>query len=97
MNLDALTDRWRAALDLEADALESAGHRCRSLGFAEHELAEHRRRLQLERDTTARLLTMIAREDHVSYHCSLSAPRLTRQLLGPPSRVLNRMNEEVVR
>ena len=66
MNLDALTSRWRMALDLEADALESASRRRKSLGFAEAELADHKRRLTLERDLTARLLTVIAHEDHLS-------------------------------
>jgi hypothetical protein len=83
MILDDLAGRWQTALDLEADALESAS-RCRSLGFAEHELSEHKRKLTLERDTTARLLTMIARQDHLSLHCSLSPPRVTRPMLEPP-------------
>lgn len=87
-SLDALAGRWRAALDLEADALESASRRRRSLGFAEQELAEHKSRLIWERNTTAQLLTVIAHEDHLSLHRSLSAPRATRQMLGLPSDVL---------
>lgn len=87
-SLDALAGRWRAALDLEADALESASRRRRSLGFAEQELAEHKSRLIWERNTTAQLLTVIAHEDHLLLHRSLSAPRATRQMLGLPSDVL---------
>ncbi len=87
-SLDALAGRWQAALDLEADALESASRRCRSLGFLEQELAEHKRRLTLERENTARLLTMIADQDHLSLHCSLSAPRATRPMLEPSDVLL---------
>jgi beta-phosphoglucomutase family hydrolase len=87
-SLDALTGRWRAALDLEADALESASRRRKSLGFAEQELAEHKSRLARERKTTAELLTLISHEDHFSLHRSLSAPRATRQMLGLPPEVL---------
>lgn len=83
-SLDALAGRWRAALDLEADALASAGH----LGFANEELALHRRHLTWERDAVARLLSAIAHEDHVKLHRSVLAPRATRQMLGLPPSVL---------
>lgn len=88
VSLDALAGRWRAAFDLEAEALESASRRRTSLGFAEQELAEHKSRLSWERDATARLLTTIAREDHLALHRSVSAPRATRQMLGLPPSIL---------
>jgi hypothetical protein len=82
MNLDALAGRWRVALDLEADALESASRRRRSLGFAEAELAEHKRRLTLERDATARLLTVIAHEDHLCLRLATVHLRDERRLVA---------------
>ena len=88
MNLDALAGRWRTAFDLEADALARASRLRGSLGFSEEELAEHRGRLTSEREAVARLMTAIAREDHVPLHRSVSAPRATRQMLGLPPGVL---------
>ena len=82
--LDALTAHWRTAFTVAADALADAS----SLGFAAEELDERRGRLTGERETTARLLGAIAREEHVQLHRPLSAPRATRQMLGLPARVL---------
>ncbi len=88
VNLDALAGQWRVAFDVAADALQIASGCRKSLGFAEQELAEHRGRLTQERDTTARLLMLIAHAEHIKLHRSVSAPRATRRMLGLPTGVL---------
>jgi hypothetical protein len=71
VSLDALAGRWRTAFGVAADALETASGCRTSLGLSEQELAEHKSRLVHERDTAARLLTLIAHEDHIELHRSL--------------------------
>jgi beta-phosphoglucomutase family hydrolase len=88
MNLDTLAAHWRAALDLAADALLVA-NRCRAnLGFPVDELDARRSRLARERDATARLLTLVAHDERLQLHRSLSAPRPSAHMLGLPTGVL---------
>jgi beta-phosphoglucomutase family hydrolase len=88
MNLDTLAAHWRTALDLAADALLVA-NRCRAnLGFPVDELDVRRGRLARERDATARLLTLVAHDERLQLHRSLSAPRTTAHMLGLPTGVL---------
>lgn len=88
VSLDALAGRWRAAFGVASDALQAASSCRSSLGFAEQELAERKGRLVRERETAARLLTLIAHEDHVELHRSVLAPRTTRPMVGLPAAVL---------
>jgi HAD superfamily hydrolase (TIGR01509 family) len=88
VSLDALAGRWRAAFAVAADALQAASGCRESLGFAEQELAEHQGRLAHERETAARLLTLIAHDEHVVLHRSVLAPRATRPMVGLPAAVL---------
>jgi HAD superfamily hydrolase (TIGR01509 family) len=88
VSLDALAGRWRAAFAVAADALQAASGCNESLGFAEQELAQHKGRLAHERETTARLLTLIAHDEHVVLHRSVLAPRATRPMVGLPPAVL---------
>jgi beta-phosphoglucomutase family hydrolase len=88
MSLDTLAAHWRTALDVAADALHAAS-RCRTdLGFAEQELAARRGQLARERDATARLLALVAHDERLQLHRSLSAPRTTARMLGLPAGVL---------
>jgi HAD superfamily hydrolase (TIGR01509 family) len=88
VSLDALAGRWRAAFAVAADALQAASGCRESLGFAEQELAERQGRLAHERETAARLLTLIAHDEHVVLHRSVLAPRATRPMVGLPTAVL---------
>jgi HAD superfamily hydrolase (TIGR01509 family) len=88
VSLDALAGRWRVAFGVAADALQAASGCRESLGFTELELAQHQGRLAHERETAARLLTLIARDEHVALHRSVLAPRATRPMLGLPPAVL---------
>ena len=88
MNLDTLATHWRTALDLAADALLVANGCRANLGFAEQELDACRGRLARERDATARLLALVAHDERLQLHRSLSAPRTTARMLGLPAGVL---------
>jgi HAD superfamily hydrolase (TIGR01509 family) len=88
VNLDALAGSWRAAFDVAADALQTASGCRKSLGLTEQELGGHKGRLVHERETAARLLTLIAREEHIALHRSVLAPRATRPMVGLPTVVL---------
>src|SRR5439155_21055844 len=85
ISFDALGAHWRVALDVAADALLVADRCRRSLGFSEHELGERKARLTRERDDTARLLALVARDDHAQVH-RVTAQRATRQMLGSETR-----------
>jgi HAD superfamily hydrolase (TIGR01509 family) len=88
MNLDTLAAHWRTALDLAADALQVANGCRTNLGFPAEELDVRRGRLARERDATAQLLALVAHDERVQLHRSLSAPRTTAQMLGLPAGVL---------
>jgi HAD superfamily hydrolase (TIGR01509 family) len=88
VSLDALAGRWRTAFDVAADALQTASSCRSSLGLGEQELAEHKGRLTHEREAAARLLTLIAHEEHIPLHRSVLAPRATRPMVGLPTTVL---------
>jgi beta-phosphoglucomutase family hydrolase len=88
VSLDALAGRWRVAFAVAADALHAASSCSESLGFADQELAQHKGRLTHERETAARLLTLIAHDEHVVLHRSVLAPRATGMMLGLPTTVL---------
>jgi HAD superfamily hydrolase (TIGR01509 family) len=79
IDLEALSSRWRAALNAAQDALVSAG---RSIDAAE--LNDRRTRLTRERSETARLLESIAHEERVSLVHRLEGPRPTLAMLGLP-------------
>lgn len=65
VDLDSLATHWRSTFDLAAHALLVANGRRISLGFAAAELDECTRRLASERDTTAQLLAVLARDEHL--------------------------------
>jgi HAD superfamily hydrolase (TIGR01509 family) len=88
VSLDELAGRWRVAFAVAADALQAASRCNESLGFAEHELAQHKGRLAHDREAAARLLTLIAHDEHVVLHRSVLAPRATRPMVGLPPEVL---------
>ena len=88
MNLDTLATHWRAAFDRAADALLVANGCRANLGFPAAELDAHRGRLARERDATARLLALVAHDERLQLHRSLSAPRTTTHMLGIPTGVL---------
>jgi hypothetical protein len=65
VGLETLADHWRSTFDVAAHALLVASG-CRiSLGFAADELDQRRGRLASERATTAQLLAVIARDEHL--------------------------------
>jgi beta-phosphoglucomutase family hydrolase len=88
MSLDTLAAHWRMALDLAADALQVAKGCRATLGLPAEELDARRVRLARERDATARLLALVAHDERLQLHRSLSAPRTTAHMLGLPTGVL---------
>jgi beta-phosphoglucomutase-like phosphatase (HAD superfamily) len=88
VDLDALSNHWRIALDLAFDGLKAAERGSASLHIPPGELHEHFGRLVRERDDTARLIDEIALEEHVHLRHRLSLPRATRQMLDLPAEVL---------
>jgi beta-phosphoglucomutase-like phosphatase (HAD superfamily) len=86
LTLDALSSRWRLAFDAAEDALVRAA-RCPGLHFPPDELPARSTVLSKERAETARLLDVVATEQHVRLVHRLSAPRATRWMLGIPSGV----------
>ena len=65
VGLDTLAAHWRSTFDVAEHALLVANG-CRiSLGFAADELDRFRGRLASERDTTAQLLAVLARDEHM--------------------------------
>jgi HAD superfamily hydrolase (TIGR01509 family) len=85
--LDALSARWRVALDTAKDALHAASACGTMLGFAPQELHAWTKRLEHERDATARLIDSIAREENIPLLHRLSAPRASNRMLGLPPDV----------
>ena len=83
ITLDALAAHWRIALDVAAAALLVAKGCRTKLGFAIQELDDRRGRLARERDTIARLLGLVAHDEHIQLHGSLSDPRGTTQTQFP--------------
>lgn len=65
VGFDTVAAHWRSAFDVAAHALLVANGCRTSLGFPADELDACRGRLASERDTTARLLAVIARDEHV--------------------------------
>jgi beta-phosphoglucomutase-like phosphatase (HAD superfamily) len=88
VDLDALTTRWRLALDTAEDALRSASRDAHRLGFAPQELAALNHELSLERQDVGRLLEAAANDRHAHLRRRLSAPRPTVRMLGLPSGVV---------
>jgi beta-phosphoglucomutase-like phosphatase (HAD superfamily) len=88
VDLDELSAHWRLALIAAQDALVAIGRCGSSLRFPVQELRELSGNLERERAATAILLDDVAREEHVTLHHRLSAPRATRRMLGLPDGVL---------
>jgi hypothetical protein len=82
VGFDTVAAHWRSAFDVAAHALLVVNGCRSSLGFAADELDERRGRLASERDTTAQLLTMIARDEHVKV--GLCAVRHGREATALP-------------
>ncbi len=87
VDLDALSNHWRLALDLAYDGLKAVERGPSSLHFPASELHEHFGRLVRERDDTARLIDSIARDEHIHLRHRLSLPRASRQMLALPPEV----------
>src|SRR5579871_1862010 len=87
VDLDALSNHWRIALDLAFDGLKAAQRGSAGIHIPADELHEHFGRLVRERDDTARLIDELAREEHVHLRHRLSLPRATRQMLDLPAEV----------
>jgi len=87
VDLDALSNHWRLALDLAYDGLRAAERGSASLHIPSAELHEHFSRLVHERDDTAKLIDAIARDEHVHLRHRLSLPRATRRMLDLPPEV----------
>jgi HAD superfamily hydrolase (TIGR01509 family) len=87
VDLDELSAHWRLALIAAQDALVAVGRCSGSLRFPAQELRELSGNLERERAATAVLLDDVAREEHVTLHHRLSAPRATRRMLGLPDAV----------
>jgi beta-phosphoglucomutase-like phosphatase (HAD superfamily) len=82
--LETLPTRWRSSFDAATAALSAAG-RCGEIsGLSPTELAHWAHDLADQRDAVARVLDAIAREEHVRFRRSLSAPRATNRALGLP-------------
>ena len=81
VSLEALPSRWRSSFEAASTALVAAGN-CHGLPAAE--LADRSRALTAERGEVENLLQAIAREEHVHYRRSLSAPSATTRELGLP-------------
>ncbi len=88
VDLDALSNHWRVALDLAYDGLKAIERGGASLHVPPGELAGQFGRLGRERDETARLIDAIAREEHVHLRHRLSLPRASRRMVNLPSEVL---------
>jgi beta-phosphoglucomutase-like phosphatase (HAD superfamily) len=88
VSLDALSARWRRAFDAAQDALNAAGHAGGSIRFAPGELPRRAAQLARERADTAKVIDVLAAEEHVHLVHRLSAPRATRRLLGLTNDVL---------
>lgn len=86
--LDELTAHWRVALDSAADALDATAGCGTSLHFDHATLHRFRGDLTRERARVGELLEQIARDEHVTLHRKLSAPRASRRMLGLPNDVL---------
>ena len=87
ISIDELSAHWRVAFNSAEDSLAAVRAGGSSIRFAESELGELRARLTRERAAVSGLLERVAREEHVTLHRPLSAPRVTRPMLGLPSEV----------
>jgi HAD superfamily hydrolase (TIGR01509 family) len=83
VSLEAIPGRWRSSFNAAADALAAVA---RSSGLPPDEIARRSHRLATERDAVAQLLDVIAREEHVQFGRSLTAPPATTSALGLPAR-----------
>jgi HAD superfamily hydrolase (TIGR01509 family) len=88
VDLDALTTRWRRALDSAEDALRATSRIAHRLGFEPQELAGYGHELALERQDVGRLLEAAASERHLHLRRRLAAPRPTGRMLGLPGGVV---------
>jgi HAD superfamily hydrolase (TIGR01509 family) len=85
VDLDAVTEGWRSALDAADDAL-SAVDRAGMSRIPDVELRRQRLELARQRAAAATLLDTIAGEQHLHLRRPLSAPRATKRMLGLPLR-----------
>lgn len=83
VDLDALSKHWRLAFWTAHDALRAA-----ELDLPAGERREREAELALERESTARLLDAVAREDHVRLLHRVGEPRPTKPMLGLPNDAL---------
>ena len=88
VDLDALSNHWRIALDLAYDGLKAVERGNASLHYPPAELHDHFGRLVRERDDTARLIDAIAHDEHIHLRHRLSQPRASRNMLDLPADVL---------
>ncbi len=83
--LETLPTRWRGSFAAAGSALTTAGRCGHSGGLSPGEIASRSHALAVERDTVARLLDAVAREEHIRFRRPLSAPPATTRALGLPA------------
>jgi beta-phosphoglucomutase-like phosphatase (HAD superfamily) len=82
LSLDDLSAHWRVAFNTAEDALGATTGCGISLHFEESELSEFRARVARGRASVAELLEWVARDEHITLHRALSAPRASKTMLG---------------
>jgi beta-phosphoglucomutase family hydrolase len=87
VTLDALSARWRVALDSAQEAL-LATTSCPTPVLPPEEVRDRSTRLTQERDNVSRLLDADARVEHVKLIRRLTAPHASKEMLGLPRGVV---------
>jgi beta-phosphoglucomutase-like phosphatase (HAD superfamily) len=88
VTLDEVSIQWRVVLDAAQDALRAVVEAGSSVPIDRRELRERTARLAAEREALARLIDAVAREEHVPVHHRLSAPPVSKAMLGLPANAL---------
>ncbi len=87
VTLDELNAHWRSAFNSAEDALAAVRACGHSLRFEQSDIGQFSHQLALERASVASLMGQLSREERVTIHRPLSAPRATARMLGLPQDV----------
>jgi HAD superfamily hydrolase (TIGR01509 family) len=87
IELESLPTRWRTSFDAATAALAAASRCGRNSSLPAAEVTQRVRELATERDAVSKVLESIAREEHVQFRRSLSAPTATNRALGLPAAI----------